>query len=277
MQRDLVHEGVVMTTHLYCVLPGERHGTCPAGLTGVGGAPVRILAMPGMVAWVSDAELGGAADRPPIALESVRAQSLFDGVRAHDGVVEAALETGATPLPARFGQRFNGDDACAAAIAARGAAVESLLASLQGHVEMTLIITPSTRRMIRELQPVFLPELAGDAERGESHRYLDTLRTRAAGSGGTRRAIDALEQRLDQAARPFSRRTAVHEQLANAPPLRTVSHLVPREAIDRYSDAVNAVPTGRELRFFVIGPRAPYSFSALEPGTGGSHGMKLAD
>jgi hypothetical protein len=88
-----------------------------------------------------------------------------------------------------------------------------------------------------------------------------------------------LEHRLALAARPFTRRTAAHEQLAKTPPLRTLSHLVPREAVDRYKAAVGAVPPGEEFRFLVIGPRAPYSFCELEPGrgTGGTHGMKLAD
>jgi hypothetical protein len=214
----------------------------------------------------------------------------------HDGVVEAALETGATPLPARFGQRFENDDACRIALGGRAAAVGSLLAALQGRVEMTLIITPSTRRMLRELQPVW-PDLVDDAARGDAarhgadatgmdaegrgagRRYLETLRAREAATGAVRRAIDELEQRLEAAARPFTQRTAVHEQLAKAPPLRTLSHLVPREAVDRYKAAVGSVPAGGEFRFLVIGPRAPYSFCELDPGKGssGTHGMKLAD
>src|SRR6187397_2640156 len=120
-----------MSTHLYCVLPGETPASVPSGLTGVEGGSVRALPVDHLVAWVSDVQRD-----IPVSI---------DGVRAHDAVVEAAFETGSTPVPARFGQRFANDDACAAALISRGPSVESLLASMQGFVEMTIIITPSTR------------------------------------------------------------------------------------------------------------------------------------
>ena len=127
-----------MSTHLYCVLLSQAGIDVPEGLRGVDGAPVRALSLDRVIAWVSDAE----RDAPAV----------IDGVKAHDAVVEAALELGATPVPARFGQRFVDDDACRVALAERGALIESLLASIQGLVEMTILITPSTRRMIRELE-----------------------------------------------------------------------------------------------------------------------------
>jgi hypothetical protein len=106
----------------------------------VEGERVRALPVNGLVAWVSDVARG-----VPVTV---------DGVKAHDAVVEAALETGSTPVPARFGQRFDDDEACRAALNSRGPTVETLLATMQGLVEMTLLITPSTRRMIRDLEPV---------------------------------------------------------------------------------------------------------------------------
>ncbi|HET7135278.1 MAG TPA: GvpL/GvpF family gas vesicle protein, partial [Casimicrobiaceae bacterium] len=83
-----------MSTHLYCVLP-EDAPEVPGGLMGVDGGEVRALPVNGLVAWVSDVERN-----VPVSI---------DGVKAHDAVVEAALGLGATPLPARFGQRFAGD------------------------------------------------------------------------------------------------------------------------------------------------------------------------
>jgi hypothetical protein len=59
-------------------------------------------------------------------------------------------------------------------------------------------------------------------------------------------------------------------------PLRTISHLVRREDVPAYREAIETVRGGREFRFLVIGPRAPYSFSALSD-SGGAHGMNLAD
>lgn len=264
-----------MSTHLYCILPDDQRleDAIPAGLRGVSGAEVRVVRAPGMVAWVSDAE-----GRTPLAVDRVRAQSLIDGVRSHDGVIEAALDTGSTPLPARFGQRFDDDDACISALAHRRAEIEPLLSLVQGRVEMTLIITPSTRRMLRELQPVF-PEMVGESAEGggAGRRYLETLRAREAATGAVRHAIDELQARLDAAAKPFTERSAVHEPLTKGASLRTLSHLIARDAVDGYKGALETVPPGREFRFLVIGPRAPYSFCDFEHGSGGAHGMKLAD
>jgi len=254
-----------MTTHLYCVLPHEVRGSIPPGLSGLAGARVRALPVEGIVAWVSDVErdLRISADR-----------DTYDRVRAHDAVVEAALQTGTTPVPARFGQRFADDDACRAALSSRATSVESLLSTIQGFVEMTLIITPSTRRMLRDLQPV-IPEMLEPAVRGAGRQYLETLQAREAATGAFRNAMDKLANALAAAAEPFARRSAVHEQLTRLP-FRTISHLILRDAVADYRRVVGDVPSDPEFRFLLIGPRAPYSFCALGD-SGGAHGMNLAD
>ena len=251
-----------MTTHLYCVLPQEEHASVPVGLSGLAGAAVRALPVDGMVAWVSDIERG-----VPVSV---------DGVRAHDAVVEAALETGSTPVPARFGQRFDNDDACVAAIVSRAASVESLLDDLQGHVEMTLIVTPSTRRMINDLEPV-MPEMVEmeTGMPGAGRAYLDSLRKREMASGAVRTAIDTLARRLMDAVASIARRVAIHDT-STPMPLRTISHLVLRRDVAAYQSALAALDGDGQSRFMLIGPRAPYSFSALTDG-GSVHGMKLAD
>jgi hypothetical protein len=249
-----------MSTHLYCVLPHEMRGSIPAGLSGLAGARVRALPVEGIVAWVSDVE------------RDVRVS--VEGVRAHDAVVEAALQTGTTPVPARFGQRFRDDDACRAALSSRVASVELLLSTIQGFVEMTLIITPSTRRMLRDLQPV-IPEMVEPSVRGAGRQYLETLQAREAATGAVRTAMDNLASVLFAAVEPLVRRSAVHEQLTRLP-FRTISHLIAREAIAEYKRAVGEVPSDLEFRFLLIGPRAPYSFCALGD-SGGTHGMNLAD
>jgi hypothetical protein len=235
-------------------------GALPAGLAGLAGERVRTLMVDGLVAWVSDVERA-----VPVSV---------DGVRAHDAVVEAALETGTTPVPARFGQRFESDDACCEALRSRAASVESLLADVHGTVEMTLIITPSTRRMIRDLEPV-LPEMFDSETEGPGRRYLDSLRRREATTGAIKSAMDELVRSLGRAAGSLVRRMTVLEQVSRLP-FRTISHLIPRDQVAEYKAAVAGVEAGGELRFLVIGPRAPYSFSSLTD-TGGRHGMNLAD
>jgi hypothetical protein len=249
-----------MSTHLYCILPHEMRGSIPPGLIGLAGARVRALPVDEIVAWVSDVE------------REVRVS--VEGVRAHDAVVEAALQTGTTPVPARFGQRFRDDDACRAALSSRVASVETLLATIQGFVEMTLIITPSTRRMLRDLQPV-IPELLEPSLHGAGRHYLETLQAREAATGAVRSAMDDLAGALNAAVEPLVRRSAVHEQLTRLP-FRTISHLISREAVPEYKRAVTVVPADLEFRFLLVGPRAPYSFCALGD-SGGTHGMNLAD
>jgi hypothetical protein len=249
-----------MSTHLYCVLPHQMRGSMPAGLSGLAGARVRALPVDGIVAWVSDV-------RRALGVS-------VEGVRAHDAVVEAALETGTTPVPARFGQRFKDDDACRAALSSRATSVETLLSTIQGFVEMTLIITPSTRRMLRDLQPV-IPEMVDPPAIGIGRRYLETLQAREAATGALRSAIDKVANALNSAPKPIVHRAAVHEQLTRLP-FRTVSHLIPREAVADYKSAIADVSPDPEFRFLLIGPRAPYSFCALGE-SGGAHGMNLAD
>ena len=250
-----------MTTHLYCVLPNERLGDLPADLRGIDGARVRSIEMEGLVAWISDAERG-----VPVSI---------DGVRAHDAVVEAALETGVTPVPARFGQEFASDDACRGALESYSGSVTSLLADMQGFVEMTLILTPSTRRMLRDLEPG-IPEMIDPERPGAGLEYMESLRAREAATGSVRRSLDSLAQKLTDATKAFVRRRAVHDQVTRLP-LRTISHLVPRSDVANYKAAAFSVASTSELRFLVIGPRAPYSFCALGNSDTGLHGMKLAD
>jgi hypothetical protein len=250
-----------MKTHLYCVLPHEVRSSVPPGLNGLSGEAVRALSVDGLIAWVSD-----------VTRES--RTHLYDGVQAHDAVVAAALETGTTPAPVRFGQRFDNDDACRAALASRSASVESVLADIQGHVEMTLLITASTRRMLKDLEPV-IPEIFEPAARGAGRKYLETLREREAMTGAMKESIEELGRRLGEAVGAFVRRAAVHDAVTTLP-LRTVSHLIRRKDVAPYKERVSSVEPGRESRFLVIGPRAPYSFSALA-NADSAHGMKLAD
>jgi hypothetical protein len=219
------------------------------------------MELDGLVAWISDADRG-----VPVSV---------DGVRAHDAVVEAALETGATPVPARFGQEFASDDACRGALQSYSNSVTSLLADMQGFVEMTLILTPSTRRMLRDLEPG-IPAMIDDQRSGAGREYMESLRAREAATGSVRRSLDALAQKLADATKAFVRRHAVHDQITRLP-LRTISHLVPRSDVANYKAAAFEVASTSELRFLVIGPRAPYSFCALGNRDTGLHGMKLAD
>lgn len=249
-----------MSIHLYCVLPSAARASVPPAVSGIAGSKVRALEVNRLVAWVSDVERG-----VPVTV---------DGVKAHDAVVHAALDLGSTPVPARFGQRFADDQACLDALAHRAPDVEALLANMQGTVEMTLLITPSTQRMLRDLETPVPSSLEAVGE-GAGRRYLEGLRRREDASTDIREAASRLAAKLSTAAFPFVLRAAEHQPITRLP-MVTISHLITRECVDQYRAAVESIDAGDELRVLIIGPRAPYSFCALA-GSAGMHGMKLAD
>jgi len=248
--------------HLYCIVPNARRGAVAPmpGLSGVSSSRVRALPLGTFSAWVSDVERG-----MPVHL---------DGVKAHDSVIEAALATGNTPVPARFGQRFEDDEACMAALQRRAEPVSALLDMVSGQVEMTLLIAPSTSRMLRDLEPV-LPTSASSSPHGPGRSYLESLRSREDSAGQVRAGAAAFAQRVSEAVEQFVHRTTEHQPVTRLPML-TVSHLITRAAVDEYRTMAQSVPPGAEFRLLVIGPRAPYSFCALRADDGGGHGMNLA-
>src|SRR5688500_14746300 len=97
-----------MPTYLYCLVPTAEASESPVTPSGIGGGAVRVLSAGALEAWVSTI----ATASPPPTVEAVR---------QHDAVVSAALATGRTPLPARFGQSWPSDDACVASVAERAA------------------------------------------------------------------------------------------------------------------------------------------------------------
>lgn len=257
---------------------GSGHaGSVPHGLSGIDGAPVRALLVSELEAWVSDVE-----PARPAPTDELKTEQLIIGVKAHDLVVETALDTGTTPVPARFGQRFNDDDACRVALEERVEPVSAVLSALQGFVEMTLLVTPSTRRMLRDLEPALTgvgvpdPDAFEHADQGPGRAYLEFLRARGAAVGELRDALSQLAEQISAALVAFVRRSVEHVSVTRMPML-TLSHLVERDAAEAYRATAEAVPTGREVRVLIIGPRAPYSFCAFPNGANGSHGMNLAD
>jgi hypothetical protein len=250
-----------VTTHVYCILPRGARVGLPSDLMGIADAPVRELDVDGLSVWVSDVPPGTAAS--------------MVAIQTHNAVVEAAMAAGVTPAPVRYGQRFIDDAACARGLGRMAESLDAVTRSVQGFVEMTLVLTPSTRHMLRDLQPVPVPGLTID-QPGQGRRYLESLRARDAATAGVRHALDALASRLGLAAQRFARATAQHDN-PTMMPLRTISHLVSRDLVEAYRDAVSAVKGGAEYRFLIVGPRPPYSFCAVgNDKDGGRHGIKLA-
>ncbi|MDQ6887560.1 MAG: GvpL/GvpF family gas vesicle protein [Gemmatimonadota bacterium] len=227
-----------MPTYVYCLV--DKTTLPPAGLLGVDEAAVRWLEVGDLAVWVSDVGNRAPAATPSRAL-------------AHDEVVRRALEL-QTPIPARFGQTFAGDEELAAAVAARSDDWADGLARVAGSVEMTL-------RVLLD-EPAQVPSDQGRA--GESGvDYLSRVKARQVVEHVMREGAGTLRESITEAVREWIREEAWTPLLQGSRAI-SVSHLVAREVLADYRRAVrrfmNEQPTWRVM---VSGPWAPYSFTPL--------------
>lgn len=234
-----------MATYLYCVLTPATEP--PPGLAGVGGAPVRALALDDsrmLSAWVATVQ--------ETALR-VRGRALGAQALLHDAVVSAALATGHTPLPSRFGSYFATDDACVASFTTRTSELERRLERLAGTVEMAVLLVPP--RQTSRAEP---PRPAVRDQPAAGRRYLEMLRQRERASEATQATI---ERTLDDIRHSVSGITREESRSRTVNGVVSLAHLVQREHAERYREAVRAVTPREGVRVVVAGPRAPYSFA----------------
>ncbi|HEX6049112.1 MAG TPA: GvpL/GvpF family gas vesicle protein, partial [Gemmatimonadaceae bacterium] len=179
-------------------------------------------------------------------------------VQAHDGVVSAALRTGRTPLPVRFGQRFADSAALVGTIEGMVAPIQEALGRVAGLVEMSVVIAPEHAR----LQPVRSPEHVNASEPGAGHRYLTALRRRAAEAGQVDAELQAAADRLRVAVVGISISEG-RDAPRHDPPSLAVAHLISREAIETFRSAAGPLDRSEGWRYLITGPQAPYSFSSV--------------
>ena len=247
-----------MTTYLYCVLAPARADELPRGLTGIGAAPVRSLVseqMGVLEAWV--ATIAPAALR--VTGEALAAQALM-----HNEIVNAALQTGRTPAPARYGSRFENDAACIADLASRADLLRDVLHRVAGSVEMPVLIVPSAPRAA----PLAKPD---PGEPAAGRRYLEAVRTQTRESERFRSMAELEADRVMLAVRGIIRDET--RSYASSGVL-SVAHLVPRDALARYHSVLAAISPGDSFRLVIGEPRAPYSFAGSNSGSAGHDSSK---
>jgi Gas vesicle synthesis protein GvpL/GvpF len=219
---------------------------------------VRILPAGGLEAWVST-----FTDRD--------LRRTVGAVREHDAVVSAALATGRTPLPARFGQTWPSDLACAASVTQRASELESLLRSFAGLVEMTVCT------LLPGMPPA--PRVAarpGDKP-GPGTAYLAQLRARADRARRLRTALEGLRARLDRALGSVSRGAVAEIRGSDEALALSVAYLVQRADESHFRGIVGQVSHEVAARLVVAGPRAPYSFAPGPHRTGREESTQLVD
>ena len=248
-----------MPTYLYCVLTRDaRGGDLPATVLGVEDRPVRLLVADGLEAWVST-----VVSATPVAT--------VHSIKQHDRVVSAALATGRTPLPARFGQTWPSDAACAASIGERIAELEPLLRRVAGLVEMTVCT------LLPGSPPVASSPVAASDDAAPGRAYLEGLRARTNRERHLRTALEELRQRVSGALGPLARGEVAEIRGSERALALSVSYLVERGGEARFRAAVANVARDAATRLVVAGPRAQYSFAPAPRQPGRAHAADLPE
>lgn len=218
-----------MATYLYGLVLARNAALVPADIAGLQGAPVRVLTCNALGALVS------TLDRPP-------GRATLDDVRAHDAVLQRAVDAGSTAAAVRFGQSFAGDDETCRHVVERGERLVSVLGDFDGCVEIRLLLAHAGEPADAKPPP------EAQAGSGPGRAYLEQLRD-------SREHLQRLA--LRSALGPVVRAERVEE----LPRSRGVvfSHLVHRNELPAYREAVAAIPALAEAR--MVGPLALYSFA----------------
>ena len=228
-----------MAIYLYCVLRATREP--PDDLLGIDRSPVRVVDLGGLGAWVSDVAT------TPVVASPTRAQ-------IHDRVVRAALES-ETPLPARFGQVVPTEAELRTALIARREALESALKQVEGAIEMTV------RMLVAASASDSAKPAVADLGEGRGREYLERVAALQRQERNVLATAALVRDRVRSAVGGFVRAESFSSAVAGSS-LATVSHLVARENIDAYRNALVALRRDDPaLAIMVSGPWAPYSFS----------------
>lgn len=224
----------------------------PAGLDGLGGAPVELVAHEGLGALVSAAPTG----RPLGTRED-----LF----AHERVVDTVAAE-VTVLPMRFGSVIERPAVVDELLAPHLAELDAAIADLDGHVQYSVKGRYEREVVLREVV-VADPEIAELRERvhgvPEEASYEDRMRLGELVVGAieerARREGGRMHEMLSaQAVASVARPSSDPEQVLDS------AFLVPRDRLHEFEHAVDqlGMDLAGTVRFRLIGPVAPYDFVA---------------
>jgi Gas vesicle synthesis protein GvpL/GvpF len=240
-----------VTTYLYCVLAPPRPEVFPTGLTGIAGSPVRPVVSrsdPGLEAWVATTDESSLR---------VNGRALVEQALLHNEIADAALATGRTPLPARFGSRFVDDEACIANLDRHASELAATLSRVAGAVEMSALVVP-----IASASRASLSKPPRRNEPSAGRRYLETVRERTRDDERRRAAAETMAARITSVVAALVRGETRSPSTSGGV---SISHLVSLDELDRYRRALAGLAPDAGFRIVVAGPRAPYSFVGENP------------
>lgn len=233
-----------MTLLGYCVRRAGDAGP-DAAIRGVNGAEVRVLEHRDVGIWISPA---GADDPTP------------EHLREYDQVVRVALRT-ATPLPLRFGARFESEADVEGVLDSRRDDFLAALERVAGRVEVgiTLLWDEEAERARIVLEN---PELRDPESPPASGRdYLEARRRTAAVDERMRSRAEGILLRAEHLLLGEADVSAVRRVQPRSGVAASLALLVGRNMLGEYrrrvAEARVALP---EVCLAVSGPWAPYSF-----------------
>ena len=243
-----------MATYVYGIV--ESTARAPKA-SGIGGAPLALVAGDGAAALVSDLPDG-----------DVRMGR--DEVLMHSEVLDQALAHG-TVLPMRFGVVMDGsDDVRRQLLERHGEDLRNQLNDLAGKVEFNV-------RAVYEEDVVLREVVSEDSEiarlreavrgRSEDGTYYERIRLGELVAQAVERRRERDAQAIIDLLAPASLAVDVgapaHERV-----VVTASFLVERDHLDAFDELLEAVARDQfgRIRFKLTGPRAPHSFVELGGG-----------
>ncbi|MGW7367024.1 GvpL/GvpF family gas vesicle protein [Streptomyces sp. NPDC054841] len=234
-----------------------------AGLAGIGGAPVRLLAGThdgGLVLVVSSAPSRDfQEDALKRHLEDL--DWLESVARTHNGVIEAVTAS-TTVLPLRLATVYLDDDRARNVLDAQRGTFADRLSRLAAHVEwgVKIYVEPSA-------VPVAV-EPAPPQELSPGRAYLRTRKAQRSVRDTVYEAAQTAAERVETAGRKHAADRARHRvqqgELATAPGENVVNdaYLVPQDRAEEFRTEVSRAADGLEgVRVELTGPWAPYSFA----------------
>jgi hypothetical protein len=238
-----------MPTYLYCLRSDRVAPT--NGLAGVDGSAVRAIDAAGLTAWVSDI--------------GEKVSATVDRMKAHDGVCAAALDSGETPLPVRFGQIFSDDSAAISAVASREAALRARLARIAGCVEIRVVVTHGRQSAASgamsdagDPAAAMTGPSAFEPSGGPGTAFLK----RRAREGRADLAREVGCEEVRHAVRTGATSLIVDQQpCESARGVAFFPVLVRRGSVEAFRSAVTETLPLKAIGLSVLGPFAPYSFA----------------
>jgi hypothetical protein len=235
-----------MSLYVYC-LGDELREAAFEGVSGVGRAAVRLLALGRVSAVVSE-----AGEEPSAVTE--------ENLLAHNRVNAAALAH-TTPLPCRFGTRA-APERLAEYAAANAAALLAALARVRGRVEMSVKLLEKSEGGGQKAEEA--NEDAGVVAAGRGTAFLLRKQRELLGAEEERRRAEVLGAWLAAGVSGLARETAARVSPSEAIVVRA-AHLVERADVGEYSARLRALAAERPgLRLLTSGPWPPYSFSDMK-------------